>query len=366
MCNAKPDGTVLSTGKRAWYEGRGIWVYSFLYNKIDPDPKYLEVATKSVDFILRHRPAGDEFWTGSFTKEGAPAEGSGPGDIYGSPFIANGLTEYSKAEGKEQYWDIAKDIFLGCIRRYDSADYRYNVTYGPKAEHIQPPRVLGHWMVILRLATQMLDNRSDRDIEAIAARSVDAIMNHHYNPAYGLRNEVLQHDLSRADSPFDQFSYTGHAIETLWMVLYEAARTGDRGLWDDAVAKFRRHVEVSWDDVYGGAFRCLVHVDNNEWMTDKVLWLQEEVLIGTLFMIEHTGDQWAKDWFTKMYAYVLDKFPQKQYGYPLWIIGADRKVTFNPNSARIGNFHHPRHLMLNLLSIEQMRQRGGRISNLFG
>src|SRR5215471_8360231 len=32
MCNTDRDGTNLSQGKTAWYEGRGIWVYSFLYN----------------------------------------------------------------------------------------------------------------------------------------------------------------------------------------------------------------------------------------------------------------------------------------------------------------------------------------------
>ena len=117
--------------------------------------------------------------------------------------------------------------------------------------------------------------------------------------------------------------------------------------------------------VYGGAFRCLVHVDDNVWKVDKVLWLQEEVLIGTLFMIDHTGDQWARDWFSKMYTYVMDKFPLRQYGYPLWILSADRKVTFREKASRVGNFHHPRHLMLNLLALDRIIGRGNRISGLF-
>ncbi len=363
MCNTDRDGTNLSTGKRAWYEGRGIWVYSFLYNKVDPDPKHLEVARKSVDFIMKHRPGGDDFWIGSYTKEGQPA--SGPGDIYGNLFIANGLAEYSKAEGNEEYWSIARDIFIRCIRRYDSPDYEYRVGYGPEEEHNPAPRVLGHWMVIIRLATQMLENRSDPDIEAIASRSIDAIMNRHFNPSYRLMNEVLNHDFSRPDGPFGQFSYTGHAIETLWMVLYEAARLRDRALFDEAADKMKRHMEVAWDDVYEGCFRCLVNVDENVWRTDKVLWLQEEVLIGTLFIIEHTGAQWAKDWFSRMYAHVKDKYPLRQYGFPLWILGADRKVTFVREYGRVGNFHHPRHLMLNLLSLGRMIERNGVVSDLF-
>jgi hypothetical protein len=124
-------------------------------------------------------------------------------------------------------------------------------------------------------------------------------------------------------------------------------------------------VEVAWDDVYGGTFRSLDHVNKNIWKLDKVLWLQEEVLIGSLFVVEHTEAQWAKDMFARMFDYVQDKFPLKQYGFPMWILGADRKVTFERHATRVGNFHHPRHLMLNLLSIDRLIKRKGKVSRLF-
>jgi len=364
MCNTNRGGTNISQNKGSWFEGRGIWVYSFLYNKLDNNPKYLEVARKSVEFILKNKPSGDDLWPSSFSREGEPLSTSA--DIYGDLFIANGLQEYSRVSGNDTYWDMAKEILIKCMRIYDSPDYEYVVTYLRKdPPPITGPRVLGHWMVILRLATQMLEDHSDPFIEETAERSVDAIMNYHYNPAYGLTNEVLNHDLSRTDDEYAQFSYTGHAIETLWMVLYEAARKKDRQLFDRAAEQFLRHIEVSWDDVYGGAFRCLDNVDKNIWKVDKVLWLQEEVLIGTLFICEHAGEQWAKDWFGKMFKYVQDKFPLKQYGFPIWILSADRKVTFVEHYTRVGNFHHPRHLMLNILSLDRIIKRDGYISDLF-
>jgi len=98
---------------------------------------------------------------------------------------------------------------------------------------------------------------------------------------------------------------------------------------------------------------------------DKVLWAQEEVLIGSLFVAEHTGAAWAGDMFRKMFEYVQAKYPLKQYGFPLWITSADRKVTFEKHAARVENFHHPRHLMLNLLSLERMIARGGTVSGVF-
>jgi mannose/cellobiose epimerase-like protein (N-acyl-D-glucosamine 2-epimerase family) len=200
----------------------------------------------------------------------------------------------------------------------------------------------------------MLENASDRFVEDVTDRCLEAILDRHYNPAFGLLNEVLHHDLSRPTDGFEQFSYTGHAIETLWMVLFEAARRKDQTLHDRAAEMFRRHVEIAWDPVYGGFFRSLDHVDRNLWKTDKVLWLQEEVLIGTLQMVERTNDPWAREWFGRTYEYVREKYPLKQYGYPLWIIGADRKVTFEPQASRVENFHHPRHLMLNLLTLDRL------------
>jgi mannose/cellobiose epimerase-like protein (N-acyl-D-glucosamine 2-epimerase family) len=138
------------------------------------------------------------------------------------------------------------------------------------------------------------------------------------------------------------------------MVMFEAARRKDEALLDRAAAMFKRHVEVAWDDVYGGFFRALDHIDDYRWKTDKVLWLQEEVLIGTLFLIERRNDAWAREWFAKTYGYVREKYPLKPHGHALWIVGADRKVTYEEKASRVENFHHPRHLMLNLLALERM------------
>jgi mannose/cellobiose epimerase-like protein (N-acyl-D-glucosamine 2-epimerase family) len=220
-------------------------------------------------------------------------------------------------------------------------------------------------MVLLNCAQQMLETRSDPEIEAVARRSVDAVMNHHYNPAYGLINEQVNHDLSRIGSEHGQVC-TGHGPETLWMVLYDAVRTRDKALFDRAAAYLRRSAEVFWDDVYGGMLAGLEHVDLNVWNVEqKSLWLQQEFLIGFLCIIEHTGAQWAKDWYAKLHEYLMAKFPLKQYGFPLWIAYADRKITFVKNYNRCEHFHHPRYLMQNMLALDRMIARGGRLSGVF-
>jgi N-acylglucosamine 2-epimerase len=292
------NGKQANSNKTAWFEGRGMWTYSFLYNNLEKNPKYLEVARKSKDFILKHLPKDDKFFTSSYSNDGKPL--SGPGDIYSSLFVAEGLAEFAKASGDKQYFTIAKKIILSCLARYDSPDYDYYVAYlNPGATKIPGPRVLGHWMVFLRAATQILENGPDADMEKLADRCLDACLNHHLNPQYQLFNEVLNHDFSRPDNSYKDFSYTGHGIEMCWMLHFEAARRKDKKLFDRITEIFKRHVSVAHDDVYGGYFRALDHVDNNIWKVDKVLWLQEEVLIGSMFIAEHTGENGQNNYLTK-------------------------------------------------------------------
>ncbi len=364
MCNTDRDGTNINQDKNTWFEGRGIWVYSFLYNHLAREAKYLEVARKSVDFVLRHKPTGDGIWPPNYTRDGVPI---GEPDMrgYGDLFIAGGLAEFSRATGEKKYYQMAKEILLKILRLFDRDDYQPEAGkyyLGEGAPLTPGARVLGVWMVLLNITTQMLDYQPDDEILAICNRCLDAIMNHHHNPDFDLINEILNHDLTRPQNELAQFCYTGHAIETLWMVLYEAVRRKDKALFDLAAQRFRRHVEVAWDDVYGGAFRSLDHVDKNIWKVDKVLWLQEEVLIGSLYIVEHTGAAWAREIFDRMNDYVRKKFVLRQYGFPLWMHAADRKATFERHTTRVENFHHPRHLMLNLLSIQRMVKRKGQPS----
>lgn len=364
------NGPTVSYEKSARYFGRGIWTYSFLYNKVDPNPKHYEAAKKAVDLIMKHKPSGDALWPNGYSREGKVTAGP-PDRIYEDLFIANGLAEFSKSKGNERYWDEAKKIMLKCVRIYDKPGYLeagFSDYFGKEAAPVPGgSRILGHWFCLLNQCTSMLEVRPDKDVEALADRCIEAILQKHYNKDFDLINEVLDHDFGRSDERLAQFVYTGHAIETLWMVLYEAVRRKDKSLFDRTAAAFKRHCDVAWDDVYGGLFRSLNQVDKNVWFVDKVGWLQQEGLIGSMCLIEHTGDPWAMNFFAKLHGWVMDKFPLKKYGYPLWIDGSDRKVTFNKGDGtrRAENFHYPRYLMLNLLALERIIKRGGKTSGIF-
>lgn len=358
LCNTDLWGNPLTTEKNTWYQGRGLWSICFLYNKLSKKPEYLEIAERTVAFILKTRPQGESFWPANFSREGKPIAPPAP-NFYGDLFIALGLQEYAKAADREDYWNLAKEIMMKCLRIYDQPDYFPEAarSYVETLPLIPGARIGGHWFMLLNLATSMLEAKADAEIEAVADRAIDAILNHHYNPDFDLINEVIHHDLSRPTNDIAQLVHTGHNMETLWMIMAEADRRKDMALFEKAAAHFQRNLEVAWDDVYGGVFTSLNHVDRFEWLTRKANWAQAETIIGLLMIIEQIGAEWAKAWFDRVFTYFIDKYPLKKYGFPLWIDYADRKVTFvEKEYTRVEVLHHPRHLMMAILILERMNR----------
>lgn len=362
MCTVRPNGERVSTSKTVWYEGRGTWVYSFLYNNLAREQKYLDVARRSVELLQRSKPKNpDEFWPKGLKRDGEP---NGPPDteVYSDMFVAEGLAEFSRATGERKYWDQARDIVLKCVRRYDRPDYHPEIgqTYlGPGARPFPGARVEGVWMVLIRTTTQMLEMHPDPELQHVSERSTNALLNYHYNPRFQLINELINHDLSRPTNEYEELVYAGHAIETLWMVMYEARRRKDHALFQRAADLFRRHCEVAKDRVYGGLFRNLTNVDQNAWTMDKTLFPQQEALTGTMCLIEEFGDPWAVEFYSELYKYVQTKFPLRSLGSPLWIVKGDRQVDPTPDMTRAENYHQPRFLMLGLLAIDRIIKRKG-------
>ena len=44
------EGKVYSTDKSVWMQGRAGWMFSYIYNNVEKDPKYLEFAKSCIDF----------------------------------------------------------------------------------------------------------------------------------------------------------------------------------------------------------------------------------------------------------------------------------------------------------------------------
>ncbi len=358
FCVMDHDGTRVDDSKNMWYQGRGLWTHSYLARHFDNDES-LQVAHRTRDFLLAHGRDADGRWVTGLAADGtitAPASERG----YDSLFVAEGLTAYAAAADDDEALDLAVDSLLGVAELYRDPTRDVDEGYVPLC--YPGMRVLGGHMVLILTLTQMLELRpQDSRLQALAQEMVGGITGNFWNDKYGLMNEALTCDLTRPDDANEDFSYLGHAIETLWMTMVEALRIGDRRLFELCAARFRRHVEVAWDDVHGGLFRAL-QIHTNTFTLDKVLWLQEEGLIGCLLLMEHTEDEWAWTWFARIFDWIEAHAALKRHGLPLYQTAGDRMMTFQPHVTRKENYHHPRCVMRCLLALERMIERGGAVS----
>ncbi len=364
------DGTVVSTNKLSWFQGRAIWIYSFLYNHFGRDPKHLEIARKTKDFLLKHAPQADGWWAEEFTREGRVTRPFS-GDVYGMYFAAEGLQEYAWAAKDNEARDLSFTLMKKLRRRIEAPDFLCPDTETPGQ------RTQGLWMVNLNTARQMVARWPDVEMQALLDQAISNVIDRHYNPEIGLNNEVLNHDFSR---PKDHATkcLLGHSVETLWMIAEEAHRRGDRKLWDTCSERIQRHLEVGWDHVFGG-FSEWVNVDQGgyrwpeytpvgtslvfrsvgEYFYVKPLWALNEILVATLHVLEQTGAEWAARYFEMAQRVIDEKYSMKKRGLPGYMLFADRRMTPPPHTARQDNYHPPRQLILCLLALDRMIQRGG-------
>lgn len=365
------DGTVVSTNKLSWFQGRAIWIYSFLYNHFGKNAAHLETARKTKDFLLKNAPQPDGWWAEEFARDGKVTKPFS-GDLYGMYFAAEGLQEYAWAAQDERSHDLALALMKKLRKRIEEPDFLCmdTTTAGQRTQ--------GLWMVNLNTARQMVARWPDSDMQSLLDESIDAVIRRHYNPDIGLNNEVLNRDFSRPKDD-ETKCLLGHSVETLWMIAEEALRRGDQRLWDTCTERIRKHLDVGWDHVFGGLAEW-VNVDQGsyvwpeytpvgtslvfrsvgEYFYVKPLWALNEILVAALNIVEQTGAEWAVRYFEMAHQLIEDKYSMKKHGKPGYMLFADRRMTYIPHTARQDNYHPLRQLMLSILTLDRMIARDGR------
>ena len=376
LCGLDYDGTRAHSEKFLWFQGRAIWVYSFLYNHFQKDPKYLEVARKTKEFVFQHALQEDGWWAEVLSQEGKVLRPFS-GDTEGMYFIADGLHEYAAATGDKSSCEAGLTLFKKLFRYFNNPDFRYrgaDFRYLWNSELAVRPQ--GLWFLNLNIATQILKRWDDPEIAAAADAGVDAILHRHYHPEIGLNTEMLFFDFTRPKEEERKVRF-GHSIEALWMLMDEADRRRDTALWETCAQRIHRHLDAGWDHVYGGLIQW-VNVDQGcyQWPAEsppgtdlelhfegeyeymKTLWGLNEAMVATLKVFERTRAEWAARYYGLAYQLVKEKFSQRSRGYPAgYMLFADRRMTPQPHVARQDNYHPLRQLMLNLLSLDAMLGR---------
>lgn len=361
MCLLHEDGSIEDDRKDIWYQGRGIWVYSTLYNTLDKDPRWLERARLARDFMVHHMHRGDGTWLNTVNRAGEPVSTNAvmrSNSIYGALFAAAGLIQYAKATGSVEDINLARLSLRKSVELYEDPNH-----IGVEAPGVDVPglRAQGCSFMMVWVIPQFLELQPDPFLEGILEEHLDALENRFWNSEYGISNEILYHDYSRIPELVGQM-VPGHSIEAQWMCMEEAIRKGDSAGAAVFASRMSRLIEMSWDYVFDGTCDTDYHV----FATDrhpagpeldiKTMWAQTEVAIGCIKALRFSGEPWAADWFNRSWQF-LQRTMTTDFG--VWRQAVDRRGNDKEREGispyRRGNFHQPRCLMYVMLELERLR-----------
>ena len=350
------SGNLLTTNKQLYYQGRVLWLFSYLYNNFGGDPYHLRAAENGYRFLKNHCVDDKYDWFTEVTRDGKPVTKFS--DIYASIYMILGLGEYYRATGSEEACMMAVNTTCRVTEIVLSPHYQAH-GHGPWYE--PGTKRLGTWLHLLNAVTPLLKYTDDPGIEKIAKMCVRYMLNYHWRPDLGVAFETLQPDFNPyPDDLFVDDEERGyqnqarwvnnfHTMEASWMIMDEALRVGNTSMFMEGMKLGRVHLEKFW--VRRGSEQGIIQFlrpDDPDPLKGRDIckpYVFREIFILLLLAIEHTREDWAFEWFDRVFSYAYEK--------PLEWPWMD-------------TLHQPRGVIFCLEILDRMIARGGRASDFIG
>jgi len=336
------DGKVFDTDKFVWLQGREVWMFASLYNKVEQRAEWLEMALHGARFLLDHGRNPDGDWYFSLNREGKPLVEAY--NIFSDCFATMAFGQLSIATGDELYATVAKTTFENILRRSSNPKGKYNKTIA----ETRPLKGFSLPMILCNLSLEIEHLLPAELVDATIEKCVREVMDVFYNEEMGLILENVGPDGSISDSFEGRLLNPGHAIEAMWFIMDLSVRLKRPELAQKAVKIILRTLQYGWDNEFGGIFYFLdckgYPPQQLEW-DQKLWWVHVETLISLIKGYELTGDKACFDWFEKVHDYTWSHFPDPGKGEWFGYLNRRGEVLLSLKGGKWkGCFHVPRGL----------------------
>lgn len=306
-------GEVYDTDKFIWLQGREVWMFATLYNKVEKRQEWLDCAIQGAEFLKKYGHDGQLNWYFSLDREGHPLVE--PYNIFSYTFAVIAFGQLSIATGNKEYADIAKRTFDVVLSKVDNPKGKWNKA-APEARSLKSfalPMILCN--VALEIEPLLDADFMQRTIDTC----IHEVMDVFYRPELGLIVENLSTDGELVDCFEGRQLNPGHAIEAMWFIMDLGQRLGRKDLIEKAVQIALNEAEYGWDKKYGGIFYFMDRLGHPcqqlEW-DQKLWWVHIETLITMLKGYKLTGNKKCLEWFERVHNYVWTHFTDPDY--PEW------------------------------------------------
>ena len=371
------DGSVYDTDKFIWLQGREVWMFSKLYNTVEPRQEWLDAAIQGAEFLKKYGHDGNLNWYFALDREGHPLVE--PYNIFSYTFAViafgqlsialataakNGLTavrvcgDSVAAEAlSSEYASIAKRTFDIVLSKTDNPKGRWSKA----APGARAMKTFDLPMILCNVSLEIESLLEPAFLQKAIDNCLHEVMDVFYRPELGLIVEALGKDGNLVDCFDGRKLNPGHAIEAMWFVMDLGKRLNRPELIKQAVEICLQEVEYGWDKEFGGIFYFMDRLGHPrhelEW-DQKLWWVHLETLISLIKGYQLTGDQRCLDWFQRVHDYTWSHFRDAEY--PEWYgyLNRQGEVLLPLKGGKWkGCFHVPRGLLNVWKILEELAAR---------
>lgn len=308
------DGAVYDTDKFIWLQGREVWMFSMLYNKVEKRQEWLDCAIQGGEFLKKHGHDGNYNWYFSLTREGKPL--IDPYNIFSYTFAAMAFGQLSLATGNQEYADIARKTFDIILSKVNNPKGKWT-----KA-HAGTRNLKGFAlpMILCNLSLE-IEHLLDEDfLMKTIDDCIHEVMDVFYRPDLGgIIVENVTTDGQLSDTFDGRLVNPGHGIEAMWFIMDLGKRLNRSDLIEKAAKITLTLIEYGWDKKYGGIYYFMDRLNyprhELEW-DQKLWWVHIETLISTLKGYQLTGNEDCLKWFQTIHDYTWTHFKDNEH--PEW------------------------------------------------
>ena len=337
------QGNVFDTDKFIWLQGREVWLFAMIYNRVEKRQEWLDCAIQGAEFLKKYGHDGNLNWYFSLDRQGNPLVE--PYNIFSYTFATMAFGQLSIATGNQEYADIAKRTFDIILSKQDNPKGKWSKAY-PGTRSLKNFALP---MILCNLALEIEPLLDEAFIEKTMDTCIHEVMDVFLRPELGgIVVENVNADGSLSDTFEGRQLTPGHAIEAMWFIMDLGKRLNRPELIEKAVQTTLKMIDYGWDKQYGGIYYFMDRKgyppQQLEW-DQKLWWVHIETLISLIKGYQLTGNKECLQWFEKVHHYTWEHFKDPKHREWWGYLNRQGEVLLDLKGGKWkGCFHVPRGL----------------------
>ena len=340
-------------------QSRMIWAFSHVHLAGLNDRNYLLAAKQGFEFLLTHfldRKNGGYFWSTNLKGEVLNESKF----LYGEAFVIYAFAEYYRASGDPEALEQALELYRTIqLHLYDKKNGGWFelaksdwTPLSPQSRQNPFGRNLCksanahlHWMEAL---TELYDVSGDPEVKESLIEALEINQRYFFSKNPGDYAACREFDWKAITDPqYSEVPY-GHNVEFAWLMIRAENVLKQNPSWDHFYALLDHGLKYGYDEKNGGLYNCGFG-DLPAHDTDKIWWVQAEILVALTEALKHQYDPRYEIALDKLLHFIQTYQASPKDGIWLSIVTADGRPK---NSSRAdswkANYHDVR-AMLNFV-----------------